>query len=467
MTTAIQDISLMAHLMRRAGFGATRKELEFLQSKDYETVVDDLINPERFPQTDENLYHRYLPYDSQAPNHRVSGSLWLYRMINTQRPLEEKMTLFWHHVFATGGSKIIIGRVMTQQIETFRRLALGNLRTLLVEVSKNPAMIFWLDNWENRRDSINENYGRELLELFSMGVGNYTEEDVKAAARAFTGWTFSRTHPVNPYFVNSARFEFDTENHDYSEKEFLGQKGPLNGEDVIDIILSHEATANFIARHLYNFFIADEVPVPSWNTTPPRDPEAIRMLAEVMRENDYDMRAVMRTLFLSDFFKDSTFDRVRSPVELAVGVVKMTGGYPEPDEELREDIYLAADLMGQQLLNPPGVEGWQTGESWINSGALVERVNFVSRRFNDVSNVGVKEIISHVLDGEANLTPDKVVDRCLDILGPFSVEPSTKTSLINYADDCLSQCNSDNGHREQAIAQVLGAVAATREYQFG
>ena len=467
MTAAIQNISLMAHLMRRAGFGATRKELEFLQSKDYEVVVDDLINPERFPQTNEALYHRYLTYDSQAPNHRVAGSLWLYRMINTQRPLEEKMALFWHHVFATGGSKIIIGHVMTQQIKTLRKLALGNLRTLLVEVSQNPAMILWLDNWENNRDSINENYGRELLELFSMGVGNYTEEDVKAAARAFTGWTFSRTLPVNPYFVSSPHFEFDTENHDYTEKEFLGQKGHLNGEDVIDIILSHKATANFIARHLYNFFIADEVPVPSWNTTPPRDPEAIQILAEVMRENDYDMRAVMRTLFMSDFFKESAFDRVRSPVELTVGTIKITGGYPEPDEGLLQDVYFAADVMGQQLLEPPGVEGWQTGEGWINSGALVERVNFLSRKFNDTSNVAVKEIISYVLDGEANLTSDKVVDRCLDILGPFSVEPSTKTSLVNYADDCLSQSNSDNGHQEQAIAQILATVAATREYQFG
>ena len=467
MTPTSQDIGLIAHLMRRAGFGATREELEALQAKGYEGVVDDLLDPERFPETREDLYHRYLPYDSQAPNHEVSGCLWLYRMINTQRPLEEKMTLFWHHVFATGGSKVIIGHVMTQQVETFRKLALGDVRTLLLALSKDPAMIFWLDNWENHRDSMNENYGRELLELFSMGVGNYSEDDVKAAARAFTGWTFARTLPVAPYWLNPARFEFDATDHDDCEKEFLGHTGPLNGDDIIDIILSNEATASFIARHLYNFFVADEVPVPSWNSMRPREPEAIHQLAEVMRETDYDMRAVMRTLFLSDFFKDSQFDRVRSPLELAVSVVKLTGGYPEPDEALREDVYRAIDGMGQQLLNPPGVEGWQTGEGWINSGALVERVNFVSRKFSDADNAGVKAIIDRVLAGGADPTPEQLVDRCLDVLGPMTVESPTWTSLVEYAVDAFGGENGRNGHRKQAVAQVLGAIAATREYQFG
>ena len=196
-----KDIGLMAHLMRRAGFGASREELEARVAKGYEATVEELLEPESHgvPPFHEGILFRHFHGFRNPGNPLNMQANWMYRMINTPRPLEEKMVLFWHQVFATGYSKVDNGNQMLAQIETFRRLALGNYRDILVELSKDPAMIFWLDNNENHKHAPNENWGRELLELFSMGQGNYSEEDVKECARAFTGWTISPKLPRMPY----------------------------------------------------------------------------------------------------------------------------------------------------------------------------------------------------------------------------------------------------------------------------
>ena len=227
----------------------------------------------------------------------------MYRMINSPRPLEEKMALFWHHVFATGVGKNQHILASALQIDMLRRVGLSNMREILLELSKDPAMIFWLDNNENRKGEPNENYGRELLELFSMGVGNYSEDDIKDCSRAFTGWTFTQPPPLYPQGYYPAHFVFIEEEHDEGEKTFLGHTGNLNGDDIIDIIVKQPACAKFISRHLYNFFVADEPQVPSWNVTPPQDSEAIDTLSNAFLDSDGDMRHILRTLFNSDFFK--------------------------------------------------------------------------------------------------------------------------------------------------------------------
>ena len=178
---AEQDVSMVAHLMRRAGFGASRAQLEELAARPYEDVVEDLLHPERFPEIEEELIQRYLMFDGSSAVH------WIYKAIASQRQLQEKMALFWHHVFATGRAKSEHGVSLDEQFVMLRSVAFSDLRTILTELSKDPAMLYWLDNNENIKGDPNENYGRELLELFSMGVGNYTEEDVKNAALAFTG----------------------------------------------------------------------------------------------------------------------------------------------------------------------------------------------------------------------------------------------------------------------------------------
>ena len=192
-----EDIVLMAHLMRRAGFGATRDELERLVEQGYEETVERLLDPpDEIPRADHHLLFRYIPAtETGGPSPAPGAANWLYHMINTQRPLEEKIALFWHNVFATANSKVDNDNHLTAQIDMFRDHGMGNYRDLLLKVARNPAMIFWLDNNENHKRAPNENWGRELLELFSLGVGNYTETDVFECARAFTGWTIAPKIP--------------------------------------------------------------------------------------------------------------------------------------------------------------------------------------------------------------------------------------------------------------------------------
>ena len=255
---------------------------------------------------------------------------------------------------------------------------MGAYRELLLEIARDPAMIYWLDNCENHASAVNENWGRELLELFSMGVGNYTEVDVRGCSRAFTGWTILPKLPRAPLGRHDWFFEYREEDYDDGKKTFLGETGNFNGEDIIRIICQQPATAQFIARHLYNFFVADEAQVPAWAVTPPLDPEAIDLLADTLVESGYNICSTLRVLFNSDFFKNARFARLKSPAEVVVGTLRLVGGAEFPGPEIGE-LSRQPGYMGQDLLNPPSVEGWHTGAEWINSGALMRRVNFYGR----------------------------------------------------------------------------------------
>ena len=309
------DLALMAHLMRRTGFGASREELERRVAQGYEATVEELLNP---PEEVEGgkmaLMLRYHPSFLLPGGTPFSGQAnWMYQMVSTNRPLEEKMALFWHHVFATGNSKVDNCDQLLEQIDMLRQHGLGNYKELLVELSKNPAMIFWLDNNENHRDAVNENWGRELLELFSMGVSNYTEVDVRECSRAFTGWTISPKLPRQPYGRYPWKFEYKEEDHDEGEKTFLGEVGNFNGEDIIDIVVSQPATARFISRHLYNFFVADEVQVPAWTIEPARDEEALDMMCQIFEENNYEIKPLLRMMFNSSSSRTPASPRSRVP----------------------------------------------------------------------------------------------------------------------------------------------------------
>ena len=274
---AKQDIELMAHLMRRAGFGATYEETERRAANGYEATVEELLSPMEQPDLDKHLLERYFVDWKEMNALEVNQAYLTYRMINTQRPLQEKMTLFWHGIFCTGNSKCEHGRQIQDQFDMFRTLGMASMRDLLLEISRDPAMVFFLDNCMSHKDAINENFGRELLELFSMGVGmdghaNYSEDDVKECARAFTGWTITNAIPRYPYGRYTSQFVFNSADHDEDEKTFLGETGNFGGEAIIDIIARQPATARFISRHLYNYFVADEPQVPAWQDTPPRDP---------------------------------------------------------------------------------------------------------------------------------------------------------------------------------------------------
>jgi uncharacterized protein (DUF1800 family) len=280
------------------------------------------------------------------------GVWWANRMLTTKRPLEEKLTLFWHGHFATGDVKVRDSRMMLQQNEMLRAHAAGSFRDLLIGILKDPAMLVYLDNGENVKKHPNENFGRELLELFTMGVGNYTERDVREAARSFTGWT-----------NDVLAFKFDAEQHDFGDKAFLGRTGSFNGEDIIDAILRQPVTAEFVAAKLYRFFVRDEMSAPVKTS-----------LGRTFRDGGYQLKPLLTQIFLSKDFYSSKSDatQIKSPVALVVSTYRKMG--------LRElptipDFGRMTAGLGQTLFDPPNVAGWAGGRTWITPATLFQRGN--------------------------------------------------------------------------------------------
>ena len=464
-----REIALMAHLMRRAGFGAPYQEVEARASKGYQATVEELLHPEKQPDMDIYLMRRYFTEMKITNITDGAQANWAFRMINTKRPLEEKMTLFWHGIFCTGNSKCEHARQVQHQLDKFRRLGLDSFRDLLMELARDPSMIFYLDNCMSHKGAINENWGRELLELFSMGVGmdgrpNYSEEDVQECARAFTGWTIANPIPRYPYSRYDVNFIYNPLDHDDGEKTFLGERGRWNGEDVIDIICQHPATARFVARHLYNFFVADEPQVPAWKDTPPLDPAAIKVLEDEYFRSSYDIRSMLRVLFNSDYFKEARFAKVKSPTEAVVGALRLVGdftfpkpGFPTIVEEIR--------FMGQDLINPPTVEGWHTGAEWIDSGTLLERVNFTAEQLGNVHHPGVQSIVQRLGSPGSKLSAEQLLDGCLQTLGYYELSEETRRLLIEYGGKDGALLTGD-GDFPRRVARMLQLIVATQEYQF-
>ena len=455
-----KNSALMAHLMRRAAFGAGRDELEARVAIGYEETVEELLRPEEQQPVDMHDLLRYHPWTWKPGTIQGMGhASWLYRMLNTNSPLQEKMTLFWHGIFATGVSKVDHWDEIIEMVDTFREKGMDSYRDLLVEAAKSPAMIYWLDNNENHAHAVNENWGRELLELFSMGVGNYTEEDVRECSRAFTGWTITPKLPRFPMGRFDWFFEYREEDHDDGEKTFLGQTGRFNGEDIIDIICRQPATALFICRHLYNFFVADEPQVPSWNDVPPLDPEGIAMMEAKFIETGGDIRSVLRVMFNSDFFKAARYKKVKSPTEFIVGVLKMVGSQTEMAPGMTK--YAGAiDVMGQKLLDPPTVEGWHTGGEWIDGGNLTERVNFAVDEIGEGLAPGIQSLVQRMKDSESLGSAESLVNGVLAETGYVEVSDRTREALIDFANDAEGE---DEATR---VIRLLRLAVATPEYQF-
>ena len=462
--------ALLAHLLRRAGFGATPAELDTYCAWGYEATVEWLLHPEaQQPALEEDIIERYFIDWKESRN--IEGALTetVYRMNGNAgtRPLQEKIALFWHGVFATGLAKVLHEKTMLNQIDMFRQCGLGSFQELLRHLARDPAMIFWLDNNFNHKSAINENWGRELLELFSMGVGmdgqpNYTEDDVQEAARAFTGWTIDDDNVASiPYGKTPWLFRYDADDHDDGSKTFLGETGNFDGDQIIEIICRQPATARFISRHLYNFFVADDVQVPAWQSTPPQDPEAIALLEAEYFNSGYDVRSMLRLMFTSDFFKSENvrFARVKSPAEVVVGTLHLVGDFKFPKAGFMGTA-LECRYMNQDLLNPPSVEGWHTGKEWIDSGSMVERINFVADNLGDVRHSGIGAIVGML--GSKHPDATAIVDDCLALLGNVVLRDDNRNALIAQAAEAL-----DTGAgADTVILNALRMIGSTREYQF-
>jgi uncharacterized protein (DUF1800 family) len=471
-----QNIALMDHLSRRAGFGASREEIEAQAAQGYDAVVAALLDPESQPTIDEDLMLRYHPAYNHAGAIEVNIQRWVYHMINNPRQLQERMALFWHMIFCAGHSKIDSGEEMGRMINMFREHGMGNFRDLLMRLCTSPAMMYYLDNTESHKVAVNENYGRELLELFSLGVGkdeqfNYAEADVKACARAFTGWNNAPAYPPFPHGRSQWEFRYDPADHDESEKTFLGETGRWNGEDIVNIVCKQPATGRFLARHLYNYFVADEVPVPSWRQTPPRDPEAIKSLEQAYFDSGYEIKAMLQALFTSDFFKAPSvrFARVKSPAEMVASLMRTVGEHRDEIKPGLFEISQEPKYMGMDLMNPPTVEGWHTGHEWIDSGTLVERINFASEYLGQTDLPGVRDMIDRLKARGARLSPEAFVDGCIDMVGCLNLTDDTRQTLTAHAQrggELSHGTDAEKAEFTRRTGEMFQMLAATGEFQF-
>lgn len=357
------DRDKAAHLLSRAGFGSPPPEIGRMAEMGLERAVNTLLYPERTEfrfappawSSDVDALGGAPSAEAAQANLNYLASLrewWMRRMLLSPRMLEEKMTLFWHSHFATDAIKVPQALLLYRQNELFRQYAFDFFEVLLIAVARDPAMVRFLDTETNRKGRPNDNFARELMELYSLGEGNYTERDVREAARAFTGWT-----------IRAGKFHFEQTQHDAGEKTFLGQTGNFDGVDIIRIIMRQEAVKTFVPVKLFEYFVH---PNPS--------PEVRADLAEVFVQYHFNIRELLRVLFMSElFYADRARGaRIKSPVEYVIGTFRRFGLSEWPAPILVQ----ALNLMGQHLFHPPDVNGWKEGKTWINSNTLMIRYHF-------------------------------------------------------------------------------------------
>lgn len=429
------DGTRAAHLYRRAGFGATPREIERALDEGLEATVDRLLD---FSVPDPALEER-LARQTDLDLTRVGGIFrwWAIRLIWSARPLEERMTLFLHDHFATAISKVGSAEAMLAQNHLLRRHALGNFTELTIEISRDPAMLLWLDNVTNVKGSPNENYGRELLELFTLGAGNYTEGDVMAAAKAFTGWTLSR---------ETRGFVFVDQRHDHSIKTFLGRSGDWNGDDIVEMACAGMAHARLMAGKLYAFFVHDHAA-----------DEVIERFARVYADAGTELKPLVRAILTSEeMYSDHVlWSKVKAPADHAVAAIRQMA---ISDDRAARAAAAAMSAEGQTLFNPPDVAGWDGGMSWINSSAVLTRMNYgapLLAWFDPAA----------FLAGAAWTTAAQLVDLYLERLGPIEVPGATRDALAAYvAPGGTLPSGSELLWRQRGLAQLVIALPEWQMY---
>ena len=446
-----------AHLLRRMGLGAPPDEIDGIVSRGREGAVDYLLN---YEQIDNREMEQFIassfdfsdPFDFPNFNRGELLRWWFTRLTYTRRHFEEKMTLFWHNYFATSVSKTGDIPIYIQNL-TLRTHALDQFDNLLLKVAQDPAMLIWLDGITNVRGKPNENFARELQELFTMGVidvvtgePNYTEEDVKEVARAFTGWKFFHArndpNPFNyPFFRNEPEHDNTTKTI-YSGTQWA-RTGNLDGTDVIATICARRATARYLVKKLFEFFV---YPLDSSSA----DKATIEKFADVYMTRNHSIKELVRAIFTSDEFfgPRARFGLVKSPVEIIVGSIRMLGARYNPGASAREgaanNILAAVSIfLGQELFNPPDVSGWKLNLGWINTSTLLNRFTYadlvVINRARDLNAPGLW--LSHEqLRSLAKKTSKKTVRKLLSVLGPLEVDAETFATLRTYLE------SDDNGN---------------------
>jgi len=357
------DLKWAGHLYRRATLGVGLDKVRSAVDVGFEATLGEILQGEVGAANDYYTRERMalkmfeerqkMPPENQDP---FELQVWWFAiLLNSMHPLREKMTLFWHNHFCSSIAKVKNGKLMLLQNMLLRKYALSKFGPFLQAMTADPALLIYLDSNDNKKGNPNENYAREIMELFSLGVGNYTEQDIREAARAFTGW-----------HTEGEEFYFNGREHDRGIKKFLGKEGNWKGDDVVRIILQRPAVADFIVRKMYRFFVSEIDPPPA----------LLAALADSFRRNNYDIAALVSTILRSRlFFSDHAYrKRIKSPVEFVIGTVKtfMFGDWPVPENALVTKL----EAMGQLIMAPPNVKGWPGGTAWLNTSTILARHNF-------------------------------------------------------------------------------------------
>jgi uncharacterized protein (DUF1800 family) len=404
------DIRKVGHLYRRAGFGATWGELESGLRAGPEKAIDQLLQGGPGQEKFDRLTEPLAKSAAQSNDDQQARAWWLYRMLYTPHPLREKLTLFWHNHFATSNSKVQNVDFMLGQYELMHRHALGSFRDLLVQMSKDPAMMVWLDTRLSKKGKPNENYAREVMELFSLGIGHYTETDIREAARAFTGWD-----------IDDGKAVYDPNQHDDTDKTVLGQKGKWQADDIIRICLEQKSCPSFIVGKLFHFLISESLPASY---------ELLEPLAEQFRKSGFHFGALVETMLRSNlFFSAAAYrTRIKSPVEFVLGIVR-------PLEGQIGTIALATALqsLGQDLFHPPSVKGWDGGPAWLNGQTLLFRQNLALALTSTEDNrFGRRADPVTLVEKHAKKSDQELVDFFLSLFYQDDVPQESRTRLLDY-----------------------------------
>ncbi|MFC0216292.1 DUF1800 family protein [Paenibacillus chartarius] len=407
-----------AHLLRRAGFFASSEEVENAVALGRSATVDKLLAG--VPLSNDTARSPLPPIEQvQVEGKSLKADAisdqqlyWIYRMMHTPSPLTEKMALFWHGHFATSNSKVDGLALMVRQIELFRTYALGDFKELVRQVGRDPAMMLWLDITSNQKGRPNENYAREVLELFTLGIGPYTEQDIREGARTFTGWKLDK---------QAGKVSFDPKLYDDGTKQVLGEVGRWDAEDTVDIIFRQSALAMFMARKLLRFFAIDE---------PPED--WVERVADRFVSSGYRIGEVLRGIFLADDFYEPRVmsGRVRSPVEYTLSLLLSL------ELPLQRGITVALREMGQELFLPPDVSGWAGGERWLAASSLLARSRYAARM---VYMLDEGKLLSPRFLPEQAATPEAWVRLWTERAGVGELGAHTLKVLTGYAKKCLAR----------------------------
>lgn len=466
------DREKCAHLLRRFGLGASEAEVDFYLRDGLNGAIDRLLEAGE----DEGvlLTPTDLINDKGVTRLPAVVSWWVLRMLSTQRPLREKMTLFWHDHFATSGSKVTQGPLMLQQNETLRTHSLGPFKTLLHEVSKDPAMLFWLDNQENVAGKPNENFAREVMELFTLGVDQgYTERDIQEAARAFTGWSFRRKAVTAEGARGTAEFLFRPRLHDSGDKAVLGSRGDLSGEDVLDLLCERPRTAEYLVEKIWEWFVY-----------PKPDAKTLAPFVRRFRDSKLDVASLLKDIMRSTEFYSTRAERavVKNPVDFCVGTLRQLGYGSLIADRLR-NLGAGADdrgkrlalqpanlaqstmkSMGMWLLYPPDVAGWEGGTGWISSATMVERIGWANKVFGDPGQGRQSLRFPAYPLLRASATPEGVVDRLVSTFDA-DLKPDRRPLLIDAAKrEMGAELTPKNAGKTAAAVSRL--IFAAPEFQF-